>query len=94
MPDLTQFLRVGGIQYYVHNIASLQLVIPLPSSDSDGQGSLIPCTIINWDKDSLETEDLDAVLNGFILRDDVWNRSFLHSKTESLYINETDDTYF
>ena len=78
----TKLLCVGGIQYYVHDtpahlITTLRSAATVPS---DRQGDLVPCTIINWDKDHFESKDLEFISNNFALYDDVWNPSFLDGK--------------
>ena len=94
MPDLTERLRVGGIQYYIHDTASMHLMISLRSSVfvsvSERQGNWIPCTVINWPKMDLDIQDLDTILNDFALQDDVWNRSFLDGTIGSFYMNGTN----
>ena len=80
----TQLLRVGGIQYYVHKAAQ-PLVIPHFTAPEGRQGSLIPCTFMDWPEDQFEDKDLNIILNNFG-RDDVWTPSFLEGETSPYFI--------
>lgn len=77
----TTVVTFGGIDYYLDQ-APVHVISFQPSKPADRlsnglQQNLLPCTVINWSKDQLDKEDLDAISASFVLRDDVWTPAFL-----------------
>ena len=81
-------MRAGNIQYYVHETASLRLMISLQSRVSKKRASLIPCTIINWPESHFES--LEVISKKFAPRDDVWSPAFLEGGSGSLLRGQTN----
>lgn len=80
----TVFVTFGNIEYYLDQ-APAEIITLQPSRSSDGlfsglKGGLLPCTVIDWSKEQLDKEDLDAISAEFAIRDDVWTPVFLEGK--------------
>lgn len=77
-------ITFGGIDYYLDqapaHVISFQPSKPADRLSDGLQQNLLPCTAINWSKDQLDKEDLDAISAKFVLRDDVWTPAFLEGE--------------
>ena len=81
----TVIVTFGDFEYYVDQ-SSAHVITVQPSRPLDGiftglKGDLLPCTVIDWAKEQLKKEDLNAISANFALRDDVWTPAFLESET-------------
>lgn len=64
---LSTLLRVGDVEYYVHDTAIQRLSPPFPSA-ARWQEDLVPCTVVSWVEKHFDDEDLN---DDFAFYDDV-----------------------
>ena len=78
-------ITVGEVEYYLHH-APAHVLSFHPSHPSRQlflglDQDLLPCTVIDWSKDQLNKDDLEALTANFALHDDVWTPAFLQGET-------------
>lgn len=91
----TTVITFGGIDYYLDqapaHVISFQPSKPTDRLSNGLQENLLPCTVINWSKDQLYKEDMDAISAKFVLRDDVWTPAFLEGEASRRTKTATKD---
>ena len=77
-------ITFGGFEYYLDRAPAHEPTVqPCRPSDKPFwalKEDLLPCTVIDWSKDQLSKEDLDATRANLSLHDDVWTPTFLEGK--------------
>ncbi|KAL7914159.1 amidase signature domain-containing protein [Trichoderma velutinum] len=70
-------VRVGGISYYMHPLTPSNSHLEMPTFDRDTVAEA--CTMLTIDGQFPNMSELQAILDDFRIKDDVWSRDFIET---------------